>query len=288
MAAPADEFRGAPVEPRPAEEGGTARVEHATALLENLAFAHGATDVLRADAEPSLAVRLQRHGKARALGGKELTHAAGAGQGMRILDISPVVSESIGVWPGDVKYRARKSLEIEKGANIDLGSIETTYHVGAHVDAPLHYAKKGKDAAAMPLSTFYGPCQVVRVEVARGERIRPKHVAEQITAPRVLFHTGTFPNPDQWNNDFAALSAELVDWLAAQKVVLVGIDTPSIDLFDDKVLESHQACGRHGMANLEGIALDEVKTGLYILAAFPLRLAGADASPVRAVLVQDS
>jgi arylformamidase len=77
-----------------------------------------------------------------------------------------------------------------------------------------------------------------------------------------------------------------VDFLAERGVRLVGIDTPSIDLQEDKVLESHQAVLRADMAILEGVVLDAVDPGIYTLIALPLRIPGADASPVRAVLVR--
>jgi arylformamidase len=101
----------------------------------------------------------------------------------------------------------------------------------------------------------------------------------------VLLRTGTFPDPDQWNEDFAALSPELVHALAAQGVRLVGIDTPSVDPMTSKALEAHNAVADHDMAVLEGVVLDAVPPGLYTLVALPLRIEGADASPVRAVLV---
>ena len=75
--------------------------------------------------------------------------------------------------------------------------------------------------------------------------------------------------------------------LASQGVVLVGIDTPSIDLSQDKLLESHQAVARNDMAILEGIVLDGVAPGNYTLIALPLKIEGADASPVRAVLLDE-
>jgi len=105
-----------------------------------------------------------------------------------------------------------------------------------------------------------------------------------VTTPRVLLRTASFPDPRKWNNDFASLSPELVDALHARGVVLIGIDTPSVDPFDSKTLEAHQAFGRHDMAVLEGVVLDEAEDGVYELIALPLRLRGADASPVRAVL----
>jgi len=65
----------------------------------------------------------------------------------------------------------------------------------------------------------------------------------------------------------------------------VGIDTPSVDLFSARELIAHQALARHGMANLECLVLTDVPPGRYTLLALPLRIRGADASPVRAVLV---
>lgn len=109
----------------------------------------------------------------------------------------------------------------------------------------------------------------------------------KILAHRVLFKTSSFPNPNQWNSDFISLSAELVDFLAAQGVFLVGIDTPSVDLFEDKVLESHRAIYQHNMAILEGVVLEAVPEGVYTLVALPLKIEQADASPVRAILIEN-
>ncbi len=120
----------------------------------------------------------------------------------------------------------------------------------------------------------------------RGGRIRPGDVGVEIRTPRILFHTDSFPDPDHFNTDFVSLSEELVEWLHARGVQLVGIDTPSIDLCEDKVLESHQAVARHDMAILEGVVLGDVPDGAYTLVALPLKIEGADASPVRAVLLE--
>ena len=207
---------------------------------------------------------------------------------MRILDISPPITESLAVWPGDEPFAQRWLLRIADGANLDLSSIHTTVHLGAHTDGPSHYAANAPGIGERPLEPYIGPCEVIRVQVARGERIRPAHLTGPVRAPRVLFHTGTFPDPENWNNDFAALSPELVDHLADQGVRLVGLDTPSVDLFDDKALESHTAIFRRDLCILEGVILDAVMPGLYTLIALPLRILGADASPVRAVLIAGS
>jgi arylformamidase len=105
-----------------------------------------------------------------------------------------------------------------------------------------------------------------------------------VRAARLLLATGTFPDPTTFNQDFAALSAELVEFLHARGVRLVGIDTPSVDTFDSRELPTHKAFLRFDMAILEGLALADVPEGLYELIALPLKLVGFDASPVRAVL----
>jgi arylformamidase len=102
--------------------------------------------------------------------------------------------------------------------------------------------------------------------------------------PRVLFATGTYPDPQNWNSDFAALSVELIDFLHERGVITVGIDTPSVDLFESKDLPAHKAILRRDMAILEGLVLKDVPEGTYELIALPLPLVGFDASPVRAVL----
>lgn len=203
-----------------------------------------------------------------------------------IYDISPVISPATAVWPGDVAFSRTMACAIADGANIDLSSIRTTVHVGAHTDAPNHYVRDGADIASRDLDLYYGRCQVVSVDIARNERVLPAHVPTSITAPRVLFRTGTFPDPDHFSTDFAALSPELVHWLASLGVRLVGLDTPSVDPFSSKALESHQAIASHDMAILEGVVLHPtIPDGHYILSALPLRIAEADASPVRAVLI---
>jgi arylformamidase len=100
----------------------------------------------------------------------------------------------------------------------------------------------------------------------------------------VLIKSGSFPDPDRWNPDFAALSVELIDALAARGVITIGIDTPSVDLQDSKDLPAHRAILKHGIAILEGLVLRDVEPGVYELIAPPLRLKDADASPVRAIL----
>ena len=154
----------------------------------------------------------------------------------------------------------------------------------AHADAPSHY---GADAPAIherSLDYYLGMCQVIHLPMRRGACITAGDIQTTITAQRVLLGTGTFPDPRNFNEDFASLSLELVDALHGRGVRLIGIDTPSIDPFSSKDLPAHKMCLQHDMAILEGLVLKDVPDGLYELIALPLKLEGFDASPVRAVL----
>ncbi len=214
---------------------------------------------------------------------------------MNIIDISPLISSNIDVWPGDIGYRRDLALDMQRGDHLTLSSIQSTLHVGAHADAPNHYHKDGCDIAERDLQLYFGECQVIEVNIARGERVQPNHLHSALNksggdlqAPRVLFKTSSFPDHENWNSDFNSLSPELIEELAANGVRLVGLDTPSIDPQDAKILHAHHAVAKNDMAILEGLVLAHVQPGAYTLCALPLKIADADASPVRAVLLQVS
>lgn len=162
----------------------------------------------------------------------------------------------------------------------------TTLHIGAHADAGNHYHAKGGGIESRPLHHYLGLCQIIEVKLPGGERILPLHLKEEIQTKRVLFSTNSFPDPDHWNGDFNSLSPELITFLHKKGVITVGIDTPSVDPADSKELESHQALHHTGIAVLEGLILNHVKPGIYSLVALPLPLKNADASPVRAILLE--
>lgn len=175
-------------------------------------------------------------------------------------------------------------MDMARGDNITLSTLRATVHLGAHADGPNHYGKDAPAIGERSLDYYLGPCQVIRVDVARAARIVPSILPREVTTPRILFATGTYPDPQNWNSDFAALSVELIDFLHERAVITVGIDTPSVDLFESKDLPAHKAFLRHDMSILEGLVLKDVPEGIYELIALPLPLAGFDASPVRAIL----
>ena len=205
-----------------------------------------------------------------------------------IIDISPSIHPGLAVYPGDVPFERRIAGSFADGQNYLVSNIHSTLHLGAHADAPNHYHVDGCGIDQRDLSYYIGSAQVIEVSLERGERIYPKDIADKaIIAERVLFKTKSFPNPESWNTDYNALSPELVTYLADKKVRLIGIDTPSVDLDDDKELLSHTRIYENDIANLEGLRLDHGSEGTYQLVALPLKIKDADASPVRAVLLRD-
>jgi arylformamidase len=201
-----------------------------------------------------------------------------------IYDITPSISERLQVWPGDTPPRREILCDMNTGDNITLSTLHATVHLGAHADAPSHYGANAPAIHERSLDFYLGPCQVMHVSAERSSQISPRMLSGPVQAPRLLLATGTFANPEHFNQDFAALSPELIDYLHEKGIILVGVDTPSVDLFDSKDLPVHKRFLRHDMAILEGLDLRNVPEGLYELVALPLKLVGFDASPVRAVL----
>jgi arylformamidase len=203
----------------------------------------------------------------------------------KIFDISPLINEKTAVWPGDKAFQREISFDTNQGSHLTLSHIETTVHVGAHTDAPNHYEKKAKGISEMDPRYYWGLCQVIEVSVGPNELITPDHLSKkEIKAPRLLFKTGTFPNPNVFNQNFAAVSEELVEFLSFQGVILIAVDTPSVDLFDSKTMSTHKKILSEGMAILEGVILTGIPEGVYDLVSLPLNIENGDASPVRAML----
>ncbi len=204
---------------------------------------------------------------------------------LRLWDISPPVHEGAPVFPGDTPYRQRWAASIGPGCPVNVSEITLSPHVGAHADAPLHYDAEGATIGHVDLTPFLGICRVIHA-IARGPLIEWSHIEHAVAnlPPRVLVRTYEHAPVDRWDSTLAAYAPDTIERLAALGVLLVGIDTASIDPADSKTLDSHQLIRRLNLRVLENLVLDDVPEGDYELIALPLKLVSADASPVRAVL----
>jgi arylformamidase len=201
-----------------------------------------------------------------------------------LYDISPTVDPHSPLFPGDQPYALRWTARIAQGSSVNLSAMELSPHVGAHADAPLHYADGAASIEAVDLEPYLGPCRVVHA-VDCGPLVRVEHLlrAEQGLPARVLVRTCRRA-ATAWDADFTAYAPQALAWLGERGVRLAGIDTPSVDPADSKSLDAHHTLLRLDMRVLENLVLDDVPEGDYELIALPLKLAGACASPVRAVL----
>lgn len=205
-----------------------------------------------------------------------------------LIDISPRLAPDLAVFPGDTPLSRELLLELERGDPVTLSTLRATVHLGAHVDAPSHYGAGAASIDELPLDRFVGPCRVLHVTVRPGALVSWASVHQALggreTTPRLLLATGTYPDATRFDRKFAGIEPGVARELGRQGVELLGVDTPSVDPADSKELPAHAACLESGITILEGLVLDGVAEGAYELIALPLRLAGFEASPVRAIL----
>ena len=204
---------------------------------------------------------------------------------LRLWDISPPVDSRAPVFPGDTPYTQRWVATLGPGSPVNVSAVTLSPHVGAHADAPLHYDAAGAAIGGVALEPYLGVCRVIHA-IACGPLVEWRHVAHALhqLPPRVLLRTYEHTPQDRFDDALCALAPETIEHLADCGVVLIGIDTASIDPAASKTLPSHQAVRRRGLRVLENLVLDDVPEGDYELIALPLKLMKADASPVRAIL----
>jgi len=202
----------------------------------------------------------------------------------KLWDISQPLGPGLPVWPGDTPFVSRSRWAHGGGSPVAVAAIELSTHSGAHADAPLHYDPAGLAIDAVALEPYLGSCRVVDARGADetiSEQLVQAHWSPGVT--RMLFRTfEQFPH-GAWPAQFTVFSQSAVRWMGAQGVILVGIDSPSLDPETSKTMDAHLAVPED-MRILEGLVLDHVPPGDYELIALPLPLTDLDASPVRAVL----
>ena len=203
---------------------------------------------------------------------------------MRFIDITHPHANSLAPWPGDTPFDFRFVARLRDGASCNVGKLTCSIHTGTHADAPFHYNDAGATIDALLPELFIGPARVL-VASSGGEIGR--EVFEGLDAqatPRVLLRTNHCDDKSVFPSHIPTLAPDVPAWLGAQGVRLIGLDLPSVDQVDSKSLPIHHALDAAGIVILENLDLRSAPPGLYELIALPLKIAGADGSPIRAVL----
>ena len=208
---------------------------------------------------------------------------------LKIWDISPPVDEHAAVFPGDTRYSQRLHFSLTPDCPVNVNSITFSPHTGAHADAPMHYANGGASSGELDLTPYLGTCRVIHC-MGAGPLVLPEHITHALDnlPARVLLRTARTAS-QSWAS-FTALGQQTLALLATKNIasplLLIGIDTPSVDPANSQELPSHHQLLTRNLRVLENLVLDDVPEGDYELIALPLKLMRADASPVRAVLRQ--
>jgi arylformamidase len=174
------------------------------------------------------------------------------------------------VYPGDKPPSFERVQNLEDGDACNLTNLALGAHNGTHVDAPKHFVRGGKAIDEMDLSLFYGKCTVAALEgVIDAEKLAPvlAHCHERLL----------LKGPCEVSDSGATA-------LVNSHVKLIGVEGQSIAGTSGPA-SVHVTLLANEVIPLEGLALSHVAEGEYVLAAFPLNLAGSDGAPVRAVLV---
>ena len=212
---------------------------------------------------------------------------------MKIWDVSRTLSNDLAEWPGDEPYRFRLTRQKTKGESVNLGAVSMSVHNGTHADAQFHFDTNGESIERAPLETYLGRAMVVDLAQAfldskekhliTIEDLRPS--AEQIAATsRLLVKTGRWSDSTVFPDTIPVIAADVPAWLQKNGVKLLGLDLPSVDEIDSKSLQNHHALAHAGIAIVESLDLSGVAPGVYYLTALPLKIAGGDGAPMRAIL----
>lgn len=192
---------------------------------------------------------------------------------MKIYDISRELM-SAEVYPDDIKPKLKKVSEIARGRVCNVTNLEMCLHNGTHIDAPKHFFDDKHDIEQLGVSVFCGVCDVVSFDDhITGEDINKKVppdcerlIIKSYGKGRLTFYS-------------------LMD-IISTKIKLIGIDDISVGIVGAEN-QIHKELLGNGIVILEGLKLDEIPDGRYVLVCEPIKISGADAAPCRAILLKD-
>ena len=205
------------------------------------------------------------------------------------IDVSVALRTGMAGWPGDPPTRINRALDIERGDPCTVSLLRMGSHTGTHIDAPVHFVGKAPGIDAMPLDAAIGSARVIPVADQRSVTADELARHRLRRGDRVLFKTRNSLrcwDTDIFTEDFVYISAEAARYLAEKKVRLVGVDYLSVGGFHDDGVETHQILLQAGIWIIEGLNLKEVHPGRVQLICLPLKIAGGDGAPCRAIVRQ--
>ncbi len=206
---------------------------------------------------------------------------------MRIIDISKEIHEDMIVYKNREAKRIKRSIVANHKENhFHESRIDTDLHCGSHSDAPLHMIEGGETIENISLDKYIGGCKVYDLTFVE-EFIYKKDIENlDIKAgDRIIFKTKNSYDT-QYNTKFVYIEEDAAHYLVEKGIICIGIDAMSVER-DKAGHPTHKIILSAGIAVLEDLQLKDVPEGSYFLSALPLKIRGAEASPVRAVLIEE-
>jgi arylformamidase len=209
---------------------------------------------------------------------------------MNWIDISAAVSpETAPIFDDDPPAHFRWVKQIAKGDKDNLSAMDMGLHTLTHVDAPLHFIQNGMTIDHVPISKLIGPARVITidpsVDVIDAAELRKHDLAG---VKRVLFRTRASAKnwlyDREFHKDYTGIAADAARKFVEAGMDLVGVDYLSAEQFQAKDAPTHKALLGNNVLIVEGLDLHNVTEGDYTLIVLPLKLAGREAAPARALL----
>lgn len=207
---------------------------------------------------------------------------------MRTYDITLTISPDLVVWPEDPPVELQRVSRIEDGAVSNVTRMNMSAHTGTHIDAPYHFLRDGQTVEDIDLDLLIGRAYMLHLPDAN--KVTADMLENSPIPPRTKRILLKTRNSDLWANprhkfkkDYVPLAPDGAQWMVDRGVKLVGVDYLSVAAFDD-VVTTHDILLSAGVVIVEGLSLAEVSQGRYTLYCLPLKLAGSDGAPARAIL----
>ena len=208
----------------------------------------------------------------------------------RIYDISLPLRSGGVVYPGNPGISITSQQAISQGAGANVSRLDLGSHSGTHVDAPKHFFDDGAGVDALPLDVLMGPARLIAMAddvKSVGEAELKPHDLAGVT--RVLIRTRNsawlLRGDVEFHPDYTYVAPDGAEYLVSLGVKLVGVDYLSVEQFHSGHHRTHRTLLGAGVVIVEGLVLSEPPPGEYDLRCLPVKFAGLDGAPARAVLV---
>jgi arylformamidase len=203
------------------------------------------------------------------------------------LDISVVLSPTTPHYPGDPPTDIQRVKSMDEGADANVTHLSISAHAGTHVDAPVHFLAGREGIDQLPLGVTVGRARVVHLPGEGPVRADALRAHNPQAGERLLLRTRN--SERQWwkqpfQESFVGLAEDAAAFLAERRVACVGVDYLSVAGFHEDGVAVHRVLLEAGIWIVEGLYLGEAAPGDYELVCLPLRIAGADGAPARALL----